>query len=119
MMATNTDCFVCKHGGRENVDHSHPQTSCPACGRLDCIHESPLHRNPLDDAPGEGGWYSTLSPQPIEVIEAWRAPFHLANVIKYVARWERKGGIEDLKKALWYLDRFISRMEDQVAGKNI
>lgn len=29
------------------------------------------------------------------------------NVIKYVWRWKRKGGIEDLKKARWYLDQLI------------
>jgi hypothetical protein len=30
-----------------------------------------------------------------------------ANVIKYIWRAESKGGIEDLKKAQWYLNRMI------------
>jgi hypothetical protein len=30
------------------------------------------------------------------------------NVIKYIARWEDKGGVEDLKKAHHYLDKLIS-----------
>ena len=29
------------------------------------------------------------------------------NIIKYVFRWKWKGGVEDLKKAKWYLDRLI------------
>lgn len=29
------------------------------------------------------------------------------NVIKYLWRYENKGGIEDLKKAQWYLNRMI------------
>lgn len=29
------------------------------------------------------------------------------NVIKYVSRWRRKGGVEDLKKARHYLDLLI------------
>ncbi len=33
-----------------------------------------------------------------------------ANVIKYVWRWKRKNGAEDLKKARWYLDRLIARI---------
>ena len=30
-----------------------------------------------------------------------------ANVIKYVWRWKRKNGVQDLEKAKWYLDRLI------------
>lgn len=33
--------------------------------------------------------------------------FNLGNVIKYVFRCDMKGGIEDLEKAAWYLDREI------------
>ena len=35
--------------------------------------------------------------------------FCLGNVIKYVMRCDHKGGIEDLKKAKWYLEREIQR----------
>ena len=38
------------------------------------------------------------------------APY-VANVIKYVWRYNRKGGAESLKKARWYLDRLISKLE--------
>lgn len=34
-----------------------------------------------------------------------------ANAIKYILRWKKKNGIEDLKKARWYLDRLISHLE--------
>jgi len=30
-----------------------------------------------------------------------------ANVIKYLWRCEEKGGVEDLKKAMWYLQKMI------------
>lgn len=30
-----------------------------------------------------------------------------ANVIKYICRWKLKNGVEDLKKAQWYLNRLI------------
>lgn len=33
------------------------------------------------------------------------------NVIKYICRWKHKNGLEDLKKARWYLDRLISYVE--------
>lgn len=48
----------------------------------------------------------------IDAIEAWGLGFHLANVVKYVARAAHKGKyLEDLRKARWYLDREIRRQE--------
>ena len=37
--------------------------------------------------------------------------FCTANAIKYLWRWKAKAGIEDLKKARWYIDRIISKLE--------
>lgn len=62
-----------------------------------------------EHSPGEYGQYSSLNPEPIEVIEAWGLSFHEANVLKYLARWRKKGGVEDLMKAQWYLNRLIER----------
>jgi hypothetical protein len=48
----------------------------------------------------------------IDAIEAWQLGFHLGNVVKYVARAAHKGQqLDDLKKARWYLDREIARLE--------
>jgi len=35
----------------------------------------------------------------------------VANVIKYIWRYKFKNGIEDLKKARWYLDKLIDHEE--------
>jgi hypothetical protein len=44
----------------------------------------------------------------IDVIEDWDLNFRLANTVKYIARHKHKGKpLEDLKKALWYLQREI------------
>ena len=34
-----------------------------------------------------------------------------ANAIKYLWRYEAKNGMEDVKKARWYLDRLIAELE--------
>lgn len=34
-----------------------------------------------------------------------------SNVLKYICRWKKKNGIEDLKKAEWYLKRLIEHIE--------
>lgn len=39
-----------------------------------------------------------------------------ANVVKYLWRYELKNGLEDVKKAKWYLERLIEELEN-VAGK--
>jgi hypothetical protein len=51
-------------------------------------------------------------PSGIEVIEITEhMNFNLGNVIKYVMRHEHKNGVEDLKKAKWYLEREIANKE--------
>ncbi len=50
----------------------------------------------------------------IEVIDAfedWKLGFHEANIVKYVARHTRKNGVEDLRKARWYLDQLIANAD--------
>lgn len=37
---------------------------------------------------------------------------YTANVIKYICRWSHKNGLEDLKKARWYLNRLIDNIEE-------
>ena len=34
------------------------------------------------------------------------------NIIKYVTRYKDKGGLEDLRKAEWYLTRLIKQTEN-------
>jgi len=53
----------------------------------------------------------------IKVIEAWNLGFCLGNVVKYIARAGKKDGAalqQDLKKARWYLDRAISKLEGKL-----
>jgi hypothetical protein len=50
----------------------------------------------------------------IDFIEDKGLNFHKGNVVKYVARAGKKDPskeIEDLKKALWYLNREINRLK--------
>lgn len=53
--------------------------------------------------------YTALSPEPIDIIEAWQLSYHEGNALKYLARWKRKNGIEDLRKCRWYIDRLIEQ----------
>ena len=60
----------------------------------------------------------------IECIDAMKAAlgehfigFVVGNAIKYLWRYKHKNGLEDLKKARWYLDRAIKEMEENENGK--
>lgn len=54
-----------------------------------------------------GTHYSEKAIQPIEYILANRLGFAEGCIIKYVTRYEEKGGVEDLIKAKHYLDFLI------------
>lgn len=64
------------------------------------------------DHPSHYGGDTTY--EAIKVIEAWELDFHLGNVVKYVSRCGKKtdDSLQDLKKAKWYLDRKIKRLEE-------
>ena len=50
----------------------------------------------------------------IDFIEAKKLPYHLGNAVKYVSRAGKKNPektIEDLQKAIWYINRYISFLE--------
>ena len=50
----------------------------------------------------------------IKVIEAWNLGFCLGNAVKYISRAGKKDKskvIEDLEKAVWYLQREINKLK--------
>lgn len=55
----------------------------------------------------------------IDVIEAFTDGLEgieatdTGNVIKYICRWKKKNGLEDLKKAQWYLTHLINHVEKE------
>ena len=50
--------------------------------------------------------------QPIDLIEAQDLDFLEGCIVKYICRYKRKGGRQDLLKAQWYLQRLLMRWED-------
>lgn len=68
----------------DNVDHPSHYTQ----GKIECI-------DALESA--------TIGKSGIEAV-------CVANVIKYLWRYEEKNGLEDVKKAQWYLERLVASM---------
>lgn len=64
---------------------------------------------PKEDVINHPSHYTRGKIEVIDFIEDQQLPYHLGNVIKYIARAGYKGDkLEDLKKARWYLDRYIN-----------
>jgi archaeosine-15-forming tRNA-guanine transglycosylase len=69
-------------------------------GMIDTVNHPPHYK--------EGGI------ETIDYIEAKGLGYHLGNAVKYISRAGKKGtnqGLEDLKKAQWYLNRAIEKNE--------
>lgn len=54
-----------------------------------------------------GDHYRFMAIQPVEFIEANNLGYCVGNIIKYVCRYRRKNGKEDLLKARHYIDLLI------------
>ena len=48
-----------------------------------------------------------------DYICSWDMDFCEGNVEKYVTRWKYKNGIEDLRKAQWYLNKLIKDYDNE------
>lgn len=48
-----------------------------------------------------------------DYICSWDMNFLEGNIVKYITRYKYKGGVEDLKKAQWYLEKLIHDTENQ------
>lgn len=79
-------------------------------GKSETAKEDKVNHPRHYDLPGGG--------QAIDVIEdmlddAEIEGYYKGNIIKYIARYKKKGGAESLKKARWYLDKLIALKETQ------
>ena len=73
--------------------------------------------NKADDLQVDGDHYKNMGIQPWKAMESWMTPeefrgFLKGNSIKYLARCNSKGGVEDVKKARHYIDKLVEVMND-------
>jgi len=65
---------------------------------------SPLVKETVD----KPAHYQGKGMEVIEVIKAFDLDYLEGNVLKYLLRWKKKGGIIDLERARWYLNSLIN-----------
>lgn len=62
-------------------------------------------------------YMSETGMEAIDVIEAFTFDLKgieatdTGNILKYICRWKKKNGLQDLKKARWYLNHLIDHVE--------
>lgn len=63
-----------------------------------------------------GNHYAKGGIQLVEFCHSNQIPFMEGTAMKYLFRWQKKGGVEDLKKAKHYIDMIIE-LEDNKLKK--
>lgn len=87
------------------------------------INEMKARNRPLPDEVNHPTRYTKGKIECIDAIEAavvGKTPGEavlIAPIIKYLFRYEDKGGVEDARKAHWYLQRLIKLLDDR--NKNL
>ena len=77
-----------------------------------------INKNPKEDIINHPKHYKLGNGlETIDIVEAVTVNLQgieavcVGNVLKYVCRYSKKNGVEDLKKAQWYLNHLIEKME--------
>ena len=71
----------------------------------------------LNDPVSHPSHYTDGKIEVIDYIEDKKLGFHLGNAVKYISRAGKKDPnkyIEDLRKAIWYINREIERVMNEV-----
>ena len=96
---------------KETVDRQKEDSSKETVQVPTDEHMDKMYGNIKHDAVNHPSHYTRGKIEVIDFIEDQQLPYHLGNVIKYIARAGYKGDkLEDLKKARWYLDRYINEV---------
>lgn len=96
---------------KETVDRQKEDSSKETVQVPTDEHMDKMYGNIEHDAVNHPSHYTRGKIEVIDFIEDQQLPYHLGNVIKYIARAGYKGDkLEDLKKARWYLDRYINEV---------
>ena len=65
----------------------------------------------MEDIIKEPAHYAKNKIEPIDYIISNKLDFCEGNVVKYITRYKRKGGIDDLKKCKQYIQFIIDKYE--------
>jgi len=68
----------------------------------------------IDDPVNSPKHYTQGQMEVITAIEGLDLDYHQGNILKYVSRYKYKNGIEDLRKAKWYIDRLLWIEEQEI-----
>jgi Protein of unknwon function (DUF3310) len=54
--------------------------------------------------------------EPWDVVMAWELGYLDGTALKYISRWRHKGGVDDLKKAIHFLEKLVELEEKKNNG---
>ncbi len=92
-----------------SINDATPKEWDTAVGKL--YHPSDNH-TAIDKQVG-GCHYSRYAIQPVDFIIANKLDWCEANAVKYITRWKDKNGVEDIRKAIHYLEILLERQLDE------
>ena len=102
--------MVNMHGEEHGEDGDCRDAGCVPADELVSVEMLPP-KGPGDSTPSH---YQGNGMTPFDVWDAFDLDRYEANAVKYLLRWRKKNGVEDLKKAEHYVQILIQRAE---AGK--
>jgi len=54
-----------------------------------------------------GGNHYKTSIEPWDAILSWKLGYLDGSAVKYLSRWRKKGGVDDLRKAVHFIEKLI------------
>lgn len=127
-------CSICKTGSLEPTGQTTSETInlstvrkvqfvCNKCGSVEWIADKTVSSNQEEDKVNNPSHYTSGKIEVIDFIEDQKLGFCLGSAIKYICRAGKKKSegmtlkekaIQDLKKAIWFIQRRIYELENDI-----
>ncbi len=70
----------------------------------------------VNDVQYGGSHYKVVKYQPWDVVLDWELGYLDGTALKYISRWKKKNGLEDIRKAIHFLEKLLEVEEAKQNG---
>lgn len=94
------------------MEHKEPSRPLPGLP-LDLDKLTGKDKTANDRQVGGDHYHRYGSLQPWDVIDHFKLDYFTGNAVKYLLRWRHKGGVEDIRKALHYMEKLLETLKKE------
>lgn len=106
----------CKYCGNPDMQCTDPRVIINCMMYIESQNQLPKKGKPAEQVNHPAHYGGDTTYETVKVLGAWLTPEEFEgalvfNAVKYLSRWRKKGGKQDVEKAQWYVNKLLEKMK--------